>query len=90
MSPEEMSLEEINWTVLNQKPGKKYIYHVGLLTGDRGFSKRTPRQKRVNAIAESMYQFHKNGYVHLVQRKITGGVYEYIAVRREVNPNGGK
>lgn len=70
-------------------PGQVYVYYTGLLSVDRGicFDHGTsgpefiPNEDIDNLGRDAISAFKANR-VHLFQRKIHDGVYEYIAMKR--------
>lgn len=67
--------------ILDQPSGTMLIYHVGLLSKDRGDVNRTSEEQRVNETACIAWKLHERGIVHLVQRRLGYEMYEYIAIR---------
>lgn len=62
-------------SVLAALPGHTETWHTGFLAIDREGNK--PLQER----AHTMYNMARKGIIHLVQRKVKTGKYEYVWVR---------
>lgn len=81
-------LEEFEYWIKNARPGKFYIYHTGFLTVDRGHIVNTPDggvfvcTGEVHSLGKAAIEAFYAKRVHLFQRKLHDGVYEYIAVKR--------
>jgi hypothetical protein len=60
----------------NAKPGQWLMYHVGYLYEER------TKNRRLNALAHSVYAKYLEGKVCLVQRRLGDKSYEYYAVKR--------
>lgn len=68
--------------ILGNPKGSRLIYHVGLLSADRGeVSKKTAAQSAVDKQADAAWALYLKGVVTLVQRRIAPELYEYIAIR---------
>lgn len=65
--------------VRTMKPGEKIRYHVGSLVHDREHS---PDFGKVGMVAHAALMACEEGKVHLVQRRVRHGEYEYFAVKR--------
>jgi hypothetical protein len=68
-------------TYIRPAPGKSYVYHLGLLGADRQIP--GPGRASADKSAEAAWQDYESGYVTLTQRKLSDGIYEYIAVGLE-------
>lgn len=67
-------------TLRRVRPGMWITYHIGDLFIDRA------ADRRLNALAHSIYEAYENGLVELVRRKLGPHMYEYFAVKRHVHP----
>lgn len=66
--------------VKTAKPGAQYIYYTGHLardTGPGGYA------GWAAPTANEAWQAYEDLKVHLVQRKLKPGIYQYIAIRAE-------
>lgn len=82
-------IEDFQDWIKNAKPGKFYIYHTGFLTVDRGTIVDDDPSHPLSVPVEPVHSLGKAAIeafdakrVHLFQRKIHDGVYQYIAVKR--------
>lgn len=64
--------------VTHAKPGERIQYHVGSVMNDRQHGLDF---LKVNSVAIAAWEVMEAGKVALAQRRITKGVYEYIAVK---------
>jgi hypothetical protein len=62
-------------------PGKKSTYHLGMLCEDRQDLDASGRAAEKAGLAA--WQDYKDGRVTLVQKKVSTGVYSYIAIGLE-------
>lgn len=83
-----MSVKEFGEWMATARRGFRIQYHLGFLGQDRStdvfIGKRmysVPNSPADN-IGNATYAAYEDGLVHLVQTKVTDGVYEYWAVRR--------
>ncbi len=67
-------------TLREARPGAWITYHIGDLFIDRA------GDRRLNALAHSIYEAYENGFVELVRRKHGPHMYEYFAVKRVHHP----
>lgn len=87
---ENLKVKKFKEWIENARPGKFYIYHTGFLTIDRGRivdsgDARTDvfvPVEPVHSLGEAAIEAFDAKRVHLFQRKLHDGVYEYIAVKR--------
>lgn len=68
--------------ILNMPKGSRIVYHVGLLSKDRGDVNKTPAEQEISDTANIAWKLHEQGKVCLVQRRLGFELYEYIAQRR--------
>ena len=77
-------IEEIT-SILDKKPGEMITYHRGLIATDRGTglpaSRRNSQHDAVNQTATIAWSLFTAGRIHLFQRRVGDGVYDYLAVR---------
>lgn len=67
------------------KPGDVISYHVGDLAFDREktVSLLTEHEmQEIRAVADLAYQMARDGFAHLLQRRVATGVFEYLLVVR--------
>lgn len=73
-------LEEFREWIDTAQTGQVYVYHTGFLVVDRCSSGRI--LPNTHYIANLALEAFDAGKLHLFQRKIHDGVYEYIAMKR--------
>ena len=71
--------------VADAKPGARILYYTGHLSRDRlrhieGYSESVRR--RVVELGDAAWMLGEESWVHLVQRRISYGCWDYIAVRK--------
>ena len=76
--------------VADAKPGARIIYYTGHLSRDRlphndGYSEAVRR--KIGELGNAAWMLGNENWVHLIQRRVSMGCWEYIAVRRADTPN---
>lgn len=69
-----LTIDDIKHWLVFSKPGDKLVYHTGLLVTDRV-------GRIIPDVAEYLRYLSDIGKVHLVQKKLKNGVYDYLAVK---------
>ena len=71
------------------RPGDRAVYHQGFLLVDRGSnsSLQVNDRRRLDSLATALHTVAASGLVHLVQRRLTAGIFAYVAVKAV--PGGG-
>lgn len=75
--------------VADAKPGTRIIYYTGHLSRDRlphndGYSEAVRR--KISELGNAAWMLGNENWVHLVQRRVMPGCWEYIAIRRADTP----
>lgn len=75
--------------VADAKPGARIVYYTGHLSRDRlphndGYSEAVRR--KIGELGNAAWMLGNENWVHLVQRRVSMGCWEYIAVRRANTP----
>lgn len=75
--------EDVSHWLVHGKPGSRIVYYTGFLGPDL-YVPRPSRGPEQSAIAGAwiLYEAAKQRRVHLVQRRIAKGKFEYIAEKR--------
>lgn len=71
--------------VADAKPGARIVYYTGHLSRDRlphidGYSDVVRR--KINELGNAAWMLGEENWVHLVQRRVSYGCWDYIAVRK--------
>lgn len=71
--------------VADAKPGDRIVYYTGHLSRDRlphndGYSE--PVRRRIGELGNAAWMLGEENWVHLVQRRVSYGCWDYIAVRK--------
>ena len=71
--------------VADAKPGDRIVYYTGHLSRDRlahrhGYSE--PIRRKINELGNAAWMLGDENWVHLVQRRISYGCWDYIALRK--------
>jgi len=75
--------------VADAKPGARIVYYTGHLSRDRlphndGYSEAVRR--KIGELGNAAWMLGDENWVHLIQRRVSMGCWEYIAVRRANTP----
>ena len=75
--------------VADAKPGARIVYYTGHLSRDRlphndGYSEAVRR--KIGELGNAAWMLGNEHWVHLVQRRVMPGCWEYIAIRRGDTP----
>jgi hypothetical protein len=75
--------------VADAKPGDRIVYYTGHLSRDRlphndGYSE--PVRRRIGELGTAAWMLGEENWVHLVQRRVSTGCWDYIAVRKAEMP----
>lgn len=75
--------------VADAKPGDRLIYYRGHLSRDRmmhseGYEE--PVRRKIGELGNAAWSLGDENWVHLIQRRIGMGAWEYIAVRKAERP----
>lgn len=75
--------------VADAKPGTRIIYYTGHLSRDRlphneGYSEAVRR--KIGELGNAAWKLGDENWVHLIQRRVSMGCWEYIAVRKAEAP----
>ena len=75
--------------VADAKPGARIVYYSGHLSRDRlphndGYSEAVRR--KIGELGNAAWMLGNEHWVHLIQRRVSMGCWEYIAVRRADTP----
>jgi hypothetical protein len=75
--------------VADAKPGARIVYYTGHLSRDRlphndGYSEAVRR--KIGELGNAAWMLGNENWVHLVQRRVMAGSWEYIAIRRADTP----
>mgnify|MGYP000007524946 CR=1 FL=1 len=75
--------------VADAKPGDRIIYYRGHLSRDRmmhneGYEE--PVRRKIGELGNAAWNLGDENWVHLIQRRIGMGAWEYIAVRKAERP----
>jgi hypothetical protein len=75
--------------VADAKPGARIVYYTGHLSRDRlphidGYSEAVRR--KIGELGNAAWKLGEVNWVHLIQRRVSYGCWEYIAVRRAETP----
>jgi hypothetical protein len=78
------------------RSGDRVVYHQGFLLVDRGSSSSLQERdrRRLDSLAATLHTVAASGLVHLVQRRLTAGIFAYVAVKahpvpgRRLRPTG--
>lgn len=75
--------------VADAKPGARIVYYTGHLSRDRlphndGYSEAVRR--KIGELGNAAWMLGDENWVHLIQRRVSMGCWEYIAVRRADTP----
>ena len=75
--------------VVDAQPGDQIVYYTGHLSRDRlphseGYSEAIRR--KIGELGNSAWMLGEEYWVHLVQRRVSTGCWDYIAVRRAETP----
>ena len=81
MSDRSLTTIEFSERIDAAKPGEWIIYHVGLLAADRA-NPTLSLGFKLDRVADFAYAAARDDRVHLVQRKVTSHMYEYIAIKK--------
>lgn len=76
--------EAVIW-MRTAQPGSQLTYHIGDLFNDRRKSRATREVAEYMMSRADASDPANPPWVHLIQRRIGEGVYEYIAIRRRVS-----
>lgn len=71
--------------VADAKPGARIVYYTGHLSRDRlphndGYTEAVRR--KIGELGNAAWMLGNENWVHLIQRRVSMGCWEYIAVRR--------
>jgi hypothetical protein len=75
-----MTEQDFKEWVATAAPGQRLCYHAGYLPRDKHWDLSRP-SKIASVAAAALKAFHA-GRVHLVQRRIGPGVFQYLAEKR--------
>lgn len=78
------NLNEVQQWFRTSQPGDRMVYHVGALAGDR--KRKNEQAKSLSMAARYLLLAERDGEVTLVQRRLDERQHEYIAVRRDKQP----
>ena len=75
--------------VADARPGARIVYYTGHLSRDRlphidGYSEAVRR--KIGELGNAAWMLGNENWVHLIQRRVSMGCWEYIAVRRADSP----
>lgn len=75
--------------VADARPGSRIVYYTGHLSRDRlphidGYSEAVRR--KIGELGNAAWMLGDENWVHLIQRRVSMGCWEYIAVRRADTP----
>ena len=75
--------------VADARPGARIVYYTGHLSRDRlphidGYSEAVRR--KIGELGNAAWMLGNENWVHLIQRRVSMGCWEYIAVRRPDTP----
>ncbi|MCA3573281.1 MAG: hypothetical protein IOC86_05140 [Aestuariivirga sp.] len=75
--------------VADAQPGDRLVYYTGHLSRDRlphseGYSE--PVRRKVSEIGNAAWMLGAENWVHLLQRRVAPGCWDYIAVRKAEAP----
>lgn len=75
--------------VADARPGDSITYYTGHLSRDRlphkeGYSE--PMRRKIGELGNAAWMLGAENWVHLIQRRVAMGCWEYIAVRRSDLP----
>jgi len=75
--------------VADAQPGDKIVYYTGHLSRDRlphseGYSE--PVRRKIGELGNAAWMLGEENWVHLVQRRVSTGCWDYIAVRKAEMP----
>lgn len=75
--------------VADAKPGDSITYYTGHLSRDRlphkdGYSE--PVRRKIGELANAAWMLGDENWMHLVQRRVSYGCWDYIAVRKAEAP----
>jgi hypothetical protein len=75
--------------VADARPGEQIVYYTGHLSRDRlphrdGYSESVRR--KVGELGNAAWMLGDENWVHLVQRRVSYGCWDYIAVRKAETP----
>lgn len=70
-------VNKIKSDLSNLSRGQSYVYFTGHIADDNN-----PYKRAAYDIAEFAYYLYENGRIHLFQKKIDDGMFDYIAVGR--------
>ena len=75
--------------VADAKPGARIVYYTGHLSRDRlphidGYTEAVRR--KIGELGNAAWMLGNENWVHLIQRRVSMGCWEYIAVRRADTP----
>jgi hypothetical protein len=71
--------------VADARPGDRIVYYTGHLSRDRlahreGYSE--PVRRKIGELGNAAWMLGAENWVHLVQRRVSYGCWDYIAVRK--------
>jgi hypothetical protein len=71
--------------VADARPGDRIVYYTGHLSRDRlahrgGYSE--PLRRKIGELGNAAWMLGDENWVHLVQRRVSYGCWDYIAVRK--------
>jgi len=75
--------------VADARPGDRIVYYTGHLSRDRlahreGYSE--PVRRKIGELSNAAWMLGVENWVHLVQRRVSYGCWDYIAVRKAEMP----
>lgn len=75
--------------VADARPGDRLVYYCGHLSRDRmmhseGYEE--PVRRKIGELGNAAWSLGDENWVHLIQRRIGMGAWEYIAVRKAERP----
>jgi hypothetical protein len=78
-----MPADDLRAWLRTARPGDRFIYHQGFLVVDRGAmsSLRERERRRLDALATAVRTAASAGLVHLLQKRLDVGTFDYLAVR---------
>lgn len=75
--------------VADANPGARIVYYTGHLSRDRQFHSEgysEPIRRKIGELGNCAWMLGDENWVHLIQRRVSVGCWEYIAVRRADAP----
>jgi hypothetical protein len=78
-----MPADDLRAWLRTARPGDRFVYHRGFLVVDRGANSplRERERRRLDALATAALAAASAGLVHLLQKRLNVGTFDYLAVK---------